>query len=368
MSMSLVVEVSAIGICRGFPPYGIFVVNVQKETSQVWTVYRRFSSFVSLYEQLKSLSTDIPEIPRIDERDISLEHMESARGLLSIWLETILRDECILRTQSMYQFLCADANMPPPYVDIHWKTRNEVNFNEDDMDMDFMYDKNTSDDIGDHNFEDEGDENNYGEIDNEPEVSVSHNMSSSWRQSGSKRTASHSAASYRKQVDLKESAEDVAEGLDIQSLSMVEAEFLYDCDQPNQDNTLKLNFETDIQQEIVPTIPRRIISLDSFEIIKVIGKGSFGKVFLVRDKAKKSIHAMKVLKKDYIIKKNQVEHTKTERSVLGYVKHPYIVGLTMAFQTSDKLFFVLDYCSGNMILLRACNNFLRKMPKASNAE
>lgn len=55
---------------------------------------------------------------------------------------------------------------------------------------------------------------------------------------------------------------------------------------------------------------------------------------------------MKVLKKDYIIRKNQVEHTKTERSVLGYARHPFIVGLNMAFQTADKLFFVLDYCGG----------------------
>ena len=42
----------------------------------------------------------------------------------------------------------------------------------------------------------------------------------------------------------------------------------------------------------------------------------------------------------------QVEHTRTERSVLGYVKHPFIVGLNMAFQTRDKLFFVLVYCAG----------------------
>lgn len=42
----------------------------------------------------------------------------------------------------------------------------------------------------------------------------------------------------------------------------------------------------------------------------------------------------------------KVEHTKTERNVLGYVKHPFIVGLNMAFQTKDKLFFVLDYCAG----------------------
>ena len=43
-----------------------------------------------------------------------------------------------------------------------------------------------------------------------------------------------------------------------------------------------------------------------------------------------------VLKKDYIILKKQVEHTKTERSVLGYVHHPFIVGLTMAFQVREK--------------------------------
>jgi serine/threonine protein kinase len=56
--------------------------------------------------------------------------------------------------------------------------------------------------------------------------------------------------------------------------------------------------------------------------------------------------ALKVLTKDYIIKKNQVKHTRTERNVLGYVKHPFIVGMNMAFQSSSKLYFVLDYCAG----------------------
>ena len=58
------------------------------------------------------------------------------------------------------------------------------------------------------------------------------------------------------------------------------------------------------------------------------------------------IHALKVLRKDNIIKRNQVEHTRTERSVLGYVRHPFIVGMNMAFQSKDKLYFVLDYCAG----------------------
>lgn len=94
------------------------------------------------------------------------------------------------------------------------------------------------------------------------------------------------------------------------------------------------------------TVPISAPRLDSFKIIKVIGKGSFGKVFLVREKQTNEMFALKVLKKDNIIKRNQVEHTKTERSVLGYVKHPFIVGLNMAFQSKDKLYFVLDYCAG----------------------
>lgn len=73
---------------------------------------------------------------------------------------------------------------------------------------------------------------------------------------------------------------------------------------------------------------------------------SKGKVFLVKEVKTGEMFALKVLRKDNIIKRNQVEHTKTERSVLGYVNHPFIVSLNMAFQSKDKLYFVLDYCAG----------------------
>ena len=77
-----------------------------------------------------------------------------------------------------------------------------------------------------------------------------------------------------------------------------------------------------------------------------IGKGSFGKVILVRRKVDNTLYAMKVLQKLNIMKRNQVEHTKTERSVLGRIDHPFIVGMKFAFQSHDKLYFVLDYCAG----------------------
>jgi serine/threonine protein kinase len=98
-----------------------------------------------------------------------------------------------------------------------------------------------------------------------------------------------------------------------------------------------------------PTPPIAAVTLSNFELLKVLGKGSYGKVILVRKKTghdSGSLYAMKVLKKEHVMKKKQVAHTRTERSVLGSIRHPFIVRLHYAFQTGEKLHFVLDYCSG----------------------
>jgi len=88
--------------------------------------------------------------------------------------------------------------------------------------------------------------------------------------------------------------------------------------------------------------------LDDFQLTKVLGKGSYGKVMLVTMKgdAKTHVYAMKMLRKEHIVKRNQVEHTKSERSVLEAVNHPFIVTLHYAFQTPKKLYVVLEFCAG----------------------
>jgi len=50
-----------------------------------------------------------------------------------------------------------------------------------------------------------------------------------------------------------------------------------------------------------------------------------------------------------MIKKNQVEHTKTERQILELIDHPFIIKLKYAFQTPEKLYFIMDYCPGGEI-------------------
>ena len=69
-------------------------------------------------------------------------------------------------------------------------------------------------------------------------------------------------------------------------------------------------------------------------------------MFLVQKKDTKVVFAMKVLKKDHVRRRKQIEHTRTERRVLGTVRHPFIVGMHYAFQSPQKLYFVLDYCPG----------------------
>ncbi|GMI04854.1 hypothetical protein TrLO_g15116 [Triparma laevis f. longispina] len=103
------------------------------------------------------------------------------------------------------------------------------------------------------------------------------------------------------------------------------------------------------------------VSIDDFKLIKVIGKGSFGKVTLVEHNATGRMFAMKVLKKANVVKRKQVEHTRTERRVLGSINHPFIVHLHFAFQTDAKLFFVLDYCPGGELFFHLSR--MKKMPE-----
>ncbi|XP_031656387.1 serine/threonine-protein kinase Sgk1 [Oncorhynchus kisutch] len=87
-----------------------------------------------------------------------------------------------------------------------------------------------------------------------------------------------------------------------------------------------------------------------FHFLKVIGKGSFGKVLLARHRTDDQFYAVKVLQKKAILKKKEEKHIMSERNVLlKNIKHPFLVGLHYSFQTADKLYFVLDYINGGEV-------------------
>lgn len=85
---------------------------------------------------------------------------------------------------------------------------------------------------------------------------------------------------------------------------------------------------------------------EDFIYLQKLGQGSFGEVYLVQYKASPKLYAMKILNKKRVMTQNLLKYATTERNVLCYTKHPFIVGLNFAFQTSEKLFLILDYCPG----------------------
>jgi len=91
-------------------------------------------------------------------------------------------------------------------------------------------------------------------------------------------------------------------------------------------------------------------SIDSFVAQKKLGQGSFGVVYKVVHKKTNAAYAMKILDKSNICASNSLmRYTMTERNLLSYIKHPYIVSMQYAFQTPSHLVLVLEFCSnGNM--------------------
>ncbi|ORZ19912.1 kinase-like domain-containing protein [Absidia repens] len=88
------------------------------------------------------------------------------------------------------------------------------------------------------------------------------------------------------------------------------------------------------------------ITFDSFDLLRVIGRGSFGKVYVVRKKDTNRIYAMKVLRKSRIISRSEVTHTMAEKTVLAQIRNPFVVPLKFAFQSPDKLYLVLAFING----------------------
>ncbi|XP_063238014.1 serine/threonine-protein kinase Sgk2-like isoform X2 [Bacillus rossius redtenbacheri] len=100
-------------------------------------------------------------------------------------------------------------------------------------------------------------------------------------------------------------------------------------------------------QRLLGRSPGKSAKPCDFEFLRVIGKGSFGKVLLARHKLEKRHYAVKVLSKRLVVKRNEAKHIMSERNVLlRNLNHPFLVGLHYSFQTPDKLYFVLDYVNG----------------------
>ncbi|CAK9295912.1 unnamed protein product [Gordionus sp. m RMFG-2023] len=91
--------------------------------------------------------------------------------------------------------------------------------------------------------------------------------------------------------------------------------------------------------------------LSDFELMKVIGRGSYAKVFLAELKDTKKVYAMKVIKKELINDEEDIDWVQTEKHVFETAtNHPFLVGLHSCFQTPSRLIFVIEFVNGGDLM------------------
>ncbi len=103
---------------------------------------------------------------------------------------------------------------------------------------------------------------------------------------------------------------------------------------------------TSTMEKVVPRQTKGKYTLTDFNFERTLGTGSFGRVHLVQSKHNQRYYAVKVLKKQQVVKMKQIEHTNDERKMLQRVKHPFLITLWGTFQDSKSLYMVMDFIEG----------------------
>ncbi|XP_010553159.1 PREDICTED: serine/threonine-protein kinase AtPK1/AtPK6-like isoform X2 [Tarenaya hassleriana] len=141
----------------------------------------------------------------------------------------------------------------------------------------------------------------------------------------------------------------VSHSLKLSKLTMecLEGETLEEDNEHSENDT---DTEKSLEGDLVTASD--FLGIEDFDVLSVVGKGAFGKVYQVRKKGTSEIYAMKVMRKDKIMEKNHAEYMKAERDILTKIAHPFIVQLKYSFQTKYRLYLVLDFINGGHLFFQ----------------
>jgi len=92
--------------------------------------------------------------------------------------------------------------------------------------------------------------------------------------------------------------------------------------------------------------PQSRVSVEDFEVLKLISSGAHGRVFLAKKRATGDIYAIKAIKKRDLVFRNTISRLKEERDALVLAANPFVIKLFYAFSSARHVYFVTEYANG----------------------
>ena len=91
------------------------------------------------------------------------------------------------------------------------------------------------------------------------------------------------------------------------------------------------------------------VTLEDFKIIKIIGRGTFGKVYLVQYKNTKEYYAMKSIKKEFLVDENEIKSILIDKKILQNLNNPFLIGTRLCFTTNERIYFIMNLIQGQSL-------------------
>ena len=97
------------------------------------------------------------------------------------------------------------------------------------------------------------------------------------------------------------------------------------------------------------------VTFEDLKIIKILGRGTFGKVYLVQCKKNNEYYAMKSIKKEYLVNTDEIVSIIYEKKILQNLNYPFLVGVVLCFETDERIYFIMNLIQGQSLF-----NYLRE--------